>query len=355
MKLLLDIAVDKKIGFPPLLFNNKLIHFISASGEHHEWWMIANENQAKELVYSKIKVISKPGKAKDNFLIKALSKRALRKAVIKLNPQLVISSELIHTDAVNCYLLQSHKQFKKLKTGKLDPYQYVLASSFELKQVLHQRSLFPSEKIYVTCVDPEHQFIPYDMEEQQTIRNNWSAGYQYFLVNNEELSVNQLMPLLKAFSIFKKRLQTGMKLVINSSSKFEDDFLAVLSSYKYKQDVLLINQTAEHMLNALTASAYAAIHFAQNDSMVLPQQLIAVKTPVIMMQPQSFEQQEGLFIYADESNADDIAWKMMLLYKDETYRNKVILNSQESVSVYSSNTLISFIQDLSAMQFQQNQ
>jgi hypothetical protein len=355
MKVLLDIDVDKNDAFIPSLLNNKLIHFIAQSSKELEWWLIADETRAKEFAQSNIKVIPSPDKTNANVLSRFLAKKALKNLVIKLKPQLIISSELIYSGAVNCYLLQSHKQFRKLKTGQLRSYQFILATSFELKQLLLHHSVFPSEKIYVTGIDTENEYVPFNIEEQQAFKNKMSSGYQYFLVNNEELSVKQAVPLLKAFSLFKKRLQTGMKLMLNSSSKFDDELLALLSSYKYKQDVLLINQTAHQMLNALTASAYASIQFAQNDSMILPQQMIAAQTPVIMLQPQKFEQQEGLFVYADESNADDIAWKMMLLYKDEMYRNKIVLNAQQSVSAYTSNTLPSFIQILSANRFQQNQ
>lgn len=355
MKLLLDIAVAKEDAFIPSLLNNTFLHSIADSGKEFEWWLVADENRVKELVQRNINVIPSPPTTKTHLFNRLLAKSALRSTVKKLNPQLVLSAAIVHKGAVNCYLLQSHKQFKKLKTSQLRTYQYLFATSFELKQVLIHHSLFPSERIYVTRVDSENDFMPLHMEEQQSVRNNWTSGYQYFFVNNEDLSVKQLMPLLKAFSLFKKRLQTGMKLMINSSSKFEDELVSLLSTYKYKEDVLLTNQTAHQMLNALTASAYAAIQFAQNDSVVLPQQMIAVKTPVMMLQPQSFQEQEGLFIYADENNADDIVWKMMLLYKDEMYRNKIIENAQQSASVYFSNTLLSFIQELPAGSIQQNQ
>ncbi|TAD92626.1 MAG: hypothetical protein EAY75_02045 [Bacteroidetes bacterium] len=97
-------------------------------------------------------------------------------------------------------------------------------------------------------------YFPLDWHQQDDTMAVHTGGCAYFFVEAAHLSVAMLVQLLKAFSIFKKRQKTGMKLVIaNGHSKLA----SVLRGYKFAADVVI--DTPLNARPQLVASAYAVL------------------------------------------------------------------------------------------------
>jgi glycosyltransferase involved in cell wall biosynthesis len=147
--------------------------------------------------------------------------------------------------------------------------------------------------------------------------------------------------LLKAFSIFKKRQKTNMKLVLAGRLAWKyGSFTESLKTYKYRDDVVMTGYLEENELARLVGSAYGLIYPSLFEGFGVPV-LEAMQCNVAVITSEGSSMQEvaqRAALYSDVTNFNDLADKIILLYKDETLRNKLIENGQEQVKQYSWDT-----------------
>ena len=133
------------------------------------------------------------------------------------------------------------------------------------------------------------------------------------------------MPLLKAFSALKRRLHSNMKLVLAGGiTTAGADIPASLTSYKYRNDVVLLKEADEETLSRVVAGAYALIYTSRFDGMAMPVYgALKSQVPVIALDGQVVKEAGGdAVIYTDPESLEDLADKMCLLYKDEELRTR---------------------------------
>lgn len=99
-----------------------------------------------------------------------------------------------------------------------------------------------------------------EWEEIEQIKEKYASGTGYFLYAGPVYPPDLLITLLKAFSHFKKWQQSNMKLVlagpINRKTKKLKEKLA---TYKYREDVIIIEGPAAEAIDELTAAAFATV------------------------------------------------------------------------------------------------
>ena len=118
-----------------------------------------------------------------------------------------------------------------------------------------------------------------------------------------------------------------MQLVITVNSLSSNHpFNKLFDTYKYRRDVQLLIGLPETKLAKITAAAYAFIYPAHSaGSAVFPLQAMQCEVPIIASQLGAIKEKIGdAVLYADPSNFEDIAEKMMLLFKEETTRSELI-------------------------------
>jgi glycosyltransferase involved in cell wall biosynthesis len=131
-----------------------------------------------------------------------------------------------------------------------------------------------------------------------------------------------------------------MQLIIASQHLSEDEpFVESLKLYKYRNEVKLMAGIDENTLSEITAASYACINMAplHNDVTSL---LNAMQCGVPVMAGNlkiAIELLEDAALYADAATPENIAEKLMLLYKDETKRNDMIKKVLLQSSKYNSN------------------
>jgi len=175
-----------------------------------------------------------------------------------------------------------------------------------------------------------------------TVKKEFTKGKEYFVAAGDVLA-EELVFLLKAFSVFKKRMQTSMKMVIASKNIAEDlSFSEKLNSYKYRDDVVLFSGPDGLKLAELVASAYAMIHPSAYFSFFNPV-LIALqhKVPAICFE----SLQSGVFsgynlLTVQNDNYNDLAEKMMLIYRDENLRNSMKANEVDFTSEFTMDNVV---------------
>ena len=242
-------------------------------------------------------------------------------------PQCLVVHDLAFLHYPDFYK-KSHLSFYKKYTPRFlrAANQIATVSSFSKNDLIKQYAIADS-KIDVVYSAAKEIFKPANAEEKQVIKNKFTEGKEYFLYTGSIHPRKNLMNLLKAFSLFKKRLHSGMKLVIAGRLAWHyESFTESLKSYKYRNDVVMTGYLPEKELSRLTAGAYALVYPSLFEGFgVPPLEAMHAEVPVITSSATSMQElYADAALYADPKNPSDIAEQMMLLYKDETLRKKMI-------------------------------
>ena len=135
------------------------------------------------------------------------------------------------------------------------------------------------------------------------------------------------MNLLRAFSIFKKKQKSNWKLVLAGRLAWKyKHFVESLKTYKYRDDVVLTGYLDEEELVRVVGSAYALIYPSFWEGFGVPV-LEAMKCNVPVITSESSAMQEiakDAALYANPADHNDIAEKMVLLYKDESLKSQLV-------------------------------
>ncbi|HET9823712.1 MAG TPA: glycosyltransferase family 1 protein, partial [Chitinophagaceae bacterium] len=117
------------------------------------------------------------------------------------------------------------------------------------------------EKIDVVYSAAKEIFRPVSDDVKAQVKNKYTAGKDYFLCVGAMHPRKNLVNLLKAFSVFKKRQKSGFKLILAGRLAWKyDSFIESLRKYKYRDDVVMLGYLSEEELVKITGSAYALVY-----------------------------------------------------------------------------------------------
>jgi glycosyltransferase involved in cell wall biosynthesis len=146
------------------------------------------------------------------------------------------------------------------------------------------------------------------------------------------------MNLLKAFSVFKKRMQTNMKLVLAGRLAWKyESFTESLGSYKYRNDIVLTGYVPEEELVKIIGAAYGLVYPSLLEGFGVPVlEAMQSNVPVITSINSSMQEiAKEAALYVNPDDHTDIADKMMLLYKDEKLKKELVEQGREVAKGYS--------------------
>lgn len=273
-----------------------------------------------------------------NIIKRGLSVYRLKKMINKWAPDVILHRGMLpyFKKQNNVLFIQSNEclnEYSSIK--KIDPKKIYAASGFIQQQLIHRYEI-PLKKVDIIpfAIHPLYKKISW--EQKENIKANYSNGTEFFLYNHTPALTEDFISILKAFSVFKKRLQTGMKLLIPSGlSSLNKNSSELLENYRYKEDVLFTGTISMEQLAELTAAAYAVINNGEKEAHSQLQDIVQCSVPVLILQPEGWVKDELFFEYADTSSAEEVAGKLMLLYKDEKHRNQLINSSQQLLTQFS--------------------
>jgi len=199
----------------------------------------------------------------------------------------------------------------------------VLVLSETARQELIQ--VVPAATVEVVSPGVPEDYQPLEWELREDVKREFAGGVEYFISVGSVHPGNNIMPLLKAFSALKRRLHSNMKLVLTGMSTAAGaEITESLASYKYRNDVVWLQETDLPTLARLVAGAYALIYTPRFDGMAMPVYgAIRSEVPVIALEGEAAKEAGGdAVIYTDPEDLEDFANKMCLLYKDETLRSR---------------------------------
>lgn len=239
------------------------------------------------------------------------------------------------------FISKAHLRYYQKNTKRfLNKAKVVVTVSDYSKQDIQQQLGLPSNKIHIVGNAVNEVFQPVTDEESEKIKLKYTSGAEFFLYTGSVHPRKNLINLLKAFSLFKKRLRSNMKLVIAGRLAWKtEEFTKLLTTFKFRNDVVLTGYLERNELAAVTASAYAMVYPSYFEGFAVPPlEALQCGVPAIVSNTSAMPEVGGdAYLYINPQSADDIAEKMMLMYKDEALRSRLIANGKERVKLYNWN------------------
>jgi glycosyltransferase involved in cell wall biosynthesis len=209
-------------------------------------------------------------------------------------------------------------------------------SEFSKQDIINQYKT-DAAKINVVFNGVKEIFQPENDEDKAATKNNYTDGKEYFIYAGAIHPRKNLMNLLKAFSVFKKRQQTNMKLVLAGRLAWKyESFEKDLKSYKYRSDVVMTGYVEDKELVKLIGAAYGMVYPSLFEGFGVPLlEAMQCDVPVITSAGSAMQEiAKEAALYVDAMSHNDIADKMMLLYKDENLRKELVLKGREVAKQY---------------------
>ena len=242
-------------------------------------------------------------------------------------PQCLVLHDLsfLHYPA---FVKKSHLLFCKRYTAKfLEKAKSVATVSLFSRNDILAHYPVNKDKIDVVYSAAKEIFQPLSIEIKEQVKEKYTGGREYFLYTGAIHPRKNLMNLLKAFSVFKKKQKSNLKLVLAGRLAWKfDSFVEALKTYKYREDVLLTGYLPEEELVKLTAAAYAMVYPSLWEGFGVPVvEAMRCDVPVITSSGSSMQEiAKDAALYADPADYNSIADQMLLLYKDESVRAGLI-------------------------------
>lgn len=253
-------------------------------------------------------------------------------------PQCLVVHDLGFLHQPEAYKKNHYRFYKYYTSAFLKKARRIATVSAFSKNDIVKEYKLPPQKIDVVYSAAKEIFYPIAFEEQALIKEKYTGGKEFFLCIGAIQPRKNLVNLLKAFSIFKRRQKSEMKLVLAGRLAWKNgDFLQLLSTYKYKDDVVLTHYLEEKELAQLTASAYALVYPSLFEGFGVPV-LEAMKSRVPMLTSAATSMQEiaeDAALYFNPKDHEDVADKLMLIYKDENLRSRLIEKGKAVAEKYS--------------------
>ena len=201
----------------------------------------------------------------------------------------------------------------------------VTVSNFSKNDI---ESNYPEARGKVTVIynGVREGFQPLDFDQKVLTREKYTGGSEYFLYAGSIHPRKNLVNLLKAFSLFKKRQRSSMKLVIAGRQAWmARGFLESIRTYKYRSDLVLTGYLDEKELAKLMASAYAFVYPSLLEGFGMPVlEAMASAVPVITADNSAMQEVCGEnALYADVTDPASLAAQLMHIYKDEDLRHRL--------------------------------
>jgi glycosyltransferase involved in cell wall biosynthesis len=190
-----------------------------------------------------------------------------------------------------------------------------------------ESAVLPAEKKINIQELPSPAFENSEDKSHDLIKSLLTNGAEYFLCSAHFTSPQQLTFLLKAYSVFKQRLKTNFKLVLSGIQTSNIQCITLLSNYKFRQDVIIPSPGQYDSFSSVLFAAYAHI-FSSSDMYYpcTPADCAVTRVPVISPYNRLKDIVVSNEFTFSEGDVQDLAEKMMRIYKDEGARKDAIKN-----------------------------
>jgi glycosyltransferase involved in cell wall biosynthesis len=224
-----------------------------------------------------------------------------------------------------------------------------LFGSKESKESKRSNELKGSNESHVVPPAAEDPIPALSWAEAESVKTQYTGGKDFFLFAGDMDEQHQLLELLKAFSLFKKWQQSNMQLVFAGyETNWAEVFEEKLASYKYRDDVVLLNDLPSAETARLIAASYAVVYPCTQA--VLPLAIIsAVQAGIAVIAsdiPVNREATAAACWVDNKTLQEGFAKAMMLLYKDENSKGDIIRQMKAGATPYTWQQMLAVLQQM---------
>ncbi len=202
----------------------------------------------------------------------------------------------------------------------------IAVSEFTKQDILKNFSSLKETNIEVVYNGAHDLYKPLSYKEAESVKETYTSGEEYFLFTSALHPRKNIINLLKAFVKFKRRQKSNFKLVVVGRMAWKSKEIEE-AKYKmpYKNDVIWTGYLNVEELAKVTGAAYAMVYPSFFEGFGIPiLEAMSCHVPAIVSNTSSMPEvigEAGLLV--DPNDVDDIAEKMMLIYKDEKLRESL--------------------------------
>ena len=328
------IAVNTNIpgdGFPGGMkkFFGDVYKYFAIQQPGHQFLLISDSLYDKGFTYpaNAIHITAKP-RAGIFLLRKYWFDRKIPSILKKYKADVFVSHGnmcSMNTNIPQCIIAHQAEGIKKSEAKFFTRAEMIVTGSEFSKKVIIEKCRITAEKIQVVYPAASEIFKPAGMDQKEKTREKYSDGKEYFYYTGTISNEKNFINLLKAFSHFKKRQKSNMKLLL-PQKLMNGLFVKSLSTYRYRNDVQLIDVINEKDRAAVTASAYAVLYFfPEGDFPVSALEALQSGVPLITVAHPSIEELTGdAVLYAEANDPKELGEKMIQLYTDEDLRSQLV-------------------------------
>ena len=262
------------------------------------------------------------------------------------NPIFLQSNQsLLLKNYTNTFLfLNSHTHFKKklikvIKSAK----RIFVAENFIKNNIITTYKIIDS-KIFTLHYSANFAIKKNILVNADTIKSNFTNGTDFFFCEIDASSLNYAVEILKAFSQFKNRQKSTLKIIFFSDGFEQKIIVPNFKNYLYKNDVIFVNDKVDMAL-AFIAASFAMLYFTNYRMQNYALFAFANNIPVLALQNDiNLSLFEDVVFYA---TADTLTFKLQELYKNETVVKNLTTHAAKFVNKYSlENASAKFFSDL---------
>ncbi|MBK7039779.1 MAG: glycosyltransferase family 4 protein [Bacteroidetes bacterium] len=206
------------------------------------------------------------------------------------------------------------------------------------KQDIIEKYGTDSQKISVVYNGVNNLYKPLSIDEKAKYREQYAQGAEYFVFTGALHPRKNVINLLKAFTLFKKKQRSSMKLLIIGRYAWNSEGIKdLIENHPFKQDVIHYNYMQVDELCNVIGAAYALTFVSFLEGFGIPVlEAIYCNVPVIVSNNSSLPEVAGnAGLYVDPTDIEDIADKMCTMYKNEHLRNQLIENCKVQATKFS--------------------
>lgn len=201
----------------------------------------------------------------------------------------------------------------------------ITVSEFSKKDIIANYGVEP-DKINVVYNGANEGFKPLPEEEKVNVRNQYTAGYQYFMFVGSLHPRKNLARLFPAFDVFKEKTGSDVKLVIVGEKRWwTEPIQKAFEAMKHQDDVVFVGHLQMSELHRVTAAALASVYVSYFEGFGIPiVEAYKCDVPVITSNVTSMPEVAGdAALLVAPFNIDSIADAMIQML-DENVRNALI-------------------------------
>ncbi len=201
----------------------------------------------------------------------------------------------------------------------------ITVSEFSKQDIIDKYKVEP-EKIHVAYNGANKGFRPISEEERIEVRNQYTAGNQYFMFVGSLHPRKNLARLFPAYDMFKERTGSDVKLLIVGEKRWwTEPIQKAYEAMRHKDDVVFVGHLQMSELQRVTAAALASVYVSYFEGFGIPiVEAYKCDVPVITSNVTSMPEVAGdAALLVDPFNIESIASALELVM-DENVRNSLI-------------------------------